>query len=142
MSTTINAVRQLYDAGRGRNEIAKELGISAYQVDKACKALGIEWGDKAPRLAVQVRSRRAAEQRATIAQKLRDVAERELTTVLESPGMEPVEARAHMTTAAIAVQRELEMVASIAEHGAHNEHDLADIRHNQLLDSLTSTMGI
>lgn len=120
------AVRQLYDEGMGRNAIAEELGITHHAVDKACKAMGIKWGN-APRLAVQVRSRRAAEERARLAEKLRAVALAALEEC-EAPGISARDMQAAMTTAGIAIQRELDISTHVAERGEHTARSIEEIR--------------
>ena len=121
------AVRQLYDEGMGRNAIAQELGITHHAVDKACRAMGISWGDRAPRLAVQVRSRRAAEERARLAEKLRAVALAALEEC-ETPGISARDMQAAMTTAGIAIQRELDISTHVAERGEHTARSIEEIR--------------
>lgn len=133
------AVRQLYDEGMGRNAIARELNVSQYEVDKACKALGISWEDSAPRLAAQVRSRRAAEERAKIAESLRAVALDELET-LQTWALPAHERQQRMVAVGIAVQRDLEIAAHVAEHGEHNARSLQrvhdDAAEQQFFDDL------
>ncbi|OFL77029.1 hypothetical protein EJK80_02425 [Corynebacterium phoceense] len=121
------AVRQLYDEGMGRNAIMRELDATQYEVDKACKAMGISWGDRAPRLAAQVRSRRAAEERAEIAAALRSVALSELAAV-KNTTTSAKDRQAHMTTAGIAIQRDLDIATHVADHGEHAARSAETIR--------------
>lgn len=122
-SPNYEAIQELYDQGLGRNEIMKQLGMTRYAVDKACKVLGIKW-DGVPTTAVRVRSRRAAVQRAALAEKLRALAAAQLDLAETDTG----NAREHVTTAAIAIQRELEIVTHVAEHGEHKERTPEEIK--------------
>lgn len=124
------AVRELYDQGEGRNAIAKRLGVSNRTVDNACKVLGINWGDKVPATAVQVRSRRAANERAEMAQKWRTLALTELDKALD-PNTPPAEARGHAIAAGIATQRELDIATHVSEHKAHSERTPEQMKSDQ-----------
>lgn len=133
------AVRELYDQGRGRNAIAKELGTTTHQVDRACRELGITWEGKIPTTAVRVRSRRAANERNEIAAKFRQLAQRELDKALSAEG-EGADVRHHVTAAAIAVQRELEIVAHVAEHREHDTRSRAEREQDALLNDQLNTL--
>lgn len=138
-SIDYRAVRELYDQGRGRNAIAKELGVTTYQVDRACQELGITWEGKIPTTAVRVRSRRAANERNEVAAKFRQLARRELDKALSAEG-ENVDVRCHVTAAAIATQRDLEIVAHVAEHREHNDRSPAEREQDALLNDQLGTL--
>lgn len=129
-SPNYEAIQELYDQGLGRNQIMKQLGMTRHAVDKACKVLGIKW-DGVPTTAVRVRSRRAAVQRAALAEKLRNVA----SELLDNAGQNNFAfARERVTAAAIAIQRELEIATHIAEHGEHKERTPEEIKAAQQRD--------
>ena len=127
------AVRELYDQGRGRNAIAKELGTTNHQVDRACRELGITWEGKIPTTAVRVRSRRAANERNEVAAKFRALAQRELDKALSAEG-EDADIRRHVTAAAIAIHRDLEIAAHVAEHKEHNDRTPQQREQDKALD--------
>lgn len=133
------AVRELYDQGRGRNAIAKELGTTTHKVDRACRELGITWEGKIPTTAVRVRSRRAANERNEIAAKFRALAQRELDKALSAEG-ENADVRCHVTAAAIATQRDLEIVAHVAEHREHTDRSPAERKQDALLKDQLDTL--
>ena len=133
------AVRELYDQGRGRNAIAKELGTTTHQVDRACRELGITWEGKIPTTAVRVRSRRAANERNEVAAKFRALAQRELDKALSAEG-EDADVRRHVTAAAIAIQRDLEIVAHVAEHKEHNDRSPAEREQDAKLNDQLNTL--
>lgn len=133
------AVRELYDQGRGRNAIAKELGTTTHQVDRACRELGITWKGKIPTTAVRVRSQRAANERNEVAAKFRQLARRELDKALSAEG-EGVDVRPHVTAAAIAIQRDLEIVAHVAEHREHDDRSSAEREQDAQLNDQLSTL--
>ena len=132
-SIDYRAVRELYDQGRGRNAIAKELGFTTYQVDRACQELGITWEGSVPTTAVRVRSCRAANERNEVAAKLRALAHRELDKALSTEG-EDADVRRHVTAAAIAIQRDLEIAAHVAEHGEHSDRTPQQREQDKALD--------
>ncbi|WP_237799549.1 hypothetical protein [Corynebacterium accolens] len=130
-------VRELYDQGRSRNAIAKEMGTTTYQVDKACKELGISWNGNIPTTAVRVRSQRAANERAEVAAKFRALAQRELDKALKSE--EPdADIRHHVTSAAIAVQRDLEIATHVAENDEHADRTPQEREQDKSLSVLDS----
>ncbi|WP_312714338.1 hypothetical protein [Corynebacterium flavescens] len=114
------AVRELYDQGYGRNAICRELHMTKHAVGKACEVLGIDWANSVPTVAVRIRSRRAANERADMARAFRALALKELKLALDD-GTPSDEVRTHVTTAAIATQRELELATHVAEHEEHAE---------------------
>ncbi|MFF3310493.1 helix-turn-helix domain-containing protein [Streptomyces sp. NPDC002952] len=75
-------VRQLHAEGKGRNEIAKILGRGGRTVSDIAQGLGLSFGRAAEvRQATEVRQADLADRRAALAQRLQDVAERELEKV-------------------------------------------------------------
>ena len=138
-SIDYRAVRELYDQGRGRNAIAKELGVTTYQVDRVCQELGITWEGSVPTTAVRVRSCRAANERDEVAAKFRQLARRELDKALSAEG-EDVDVRRHVTAAAIAIQRDLEIVAHVAEHKEHNDRSPAEREQEAQLNDQLNTL--
>lgn len=107
-------VQALYDAGYGRNEIARRLQVSSRQVDYVAKELGITFDQDLTGDAVAARVSRANEQRIELSDKLRRIAALELDGIT-SDQFDPNERKAMMTTAAIAVQRDLEIAKYIDE---------------------------
>ncbi|MGW3847173.1 helix-turn-helix domain-containing protein [Streptomyces fagopyri] len=75
-------VRELHAAGKGRNEIATELGRSGRTISEIAKNLGLSFSRAAEvRQATEIRQADLAARRAALAQRLQDVAERELEKV-------------------------------------------------------------
>lgn len=131
------AVQELADQGHGRNEIAKELKVTTYVVDKACSVLGIEWENEKQSTSARVRSRRAAVERAAVAEKLRAVATMYLDQVLTGTAKSPKDS---MTVAGIAIQRELEVAGYVAERGEHSERTPEEIKAAQQRDTALSLL--
>lgn len=107
-------VQALYDAGYGRNEIARRLQVSPRQVDHVAKDLGLAFNQDLTSDAVAARVSRANEQRIELSEKLRRIAALELDGIT-SEQFDPNERKAMMTTAAIAVQRDLEIAKYLDE---------------------------
>ncbi|NLA55117.1 MAG: hypothetical protein GX859_02280 [Corynebacterium humireducens] len=107
-------VQALYDAGYGRNEIARRLQVSPRQVDRVAKDLGLAFNQELTSDAVAARVSRANEQRIELSEKLRRIAALELDGIT-SEQFDPNERKAMMTTAAIAVQRDLEIAKYLDE---------------------------
>lgn len=75
-------VRQLHAEGRGRNEIANELGRSGRTISEIAKGLGLSFARAGEvRQATEIRLADLADRRAALAQRLQDIAERELEKV-------------------------------------------------------------
>ncbi|MGW3442187.1 helix-turn-helix domain-containing protein [Streptomyces sp. NPDC001076] len=75
-------VRELHAAGKGRNEIATELGRSGRTISEIAKGLGLSFSRASEvRQATEIRQADLADRRAALAQRLQDVAERELEKV-------------------------------------------------------------
>ncbi|MGP5496826.1 hypothetical protein [Corynebacterium flavescens] len=94
--------------------------MTKHAVGKACEVLGIDWANSVPTTAVRIRSRRAANERADMAAAFRALALKELHLALEEDTPSD-QVRTHVTNAAIATQRELELATHVAEHEEHAE---------------------
>lgn len=90
---TPEKVKELADAGHGRNAIAELLGVTTYRVDKAARAAGVKFDRTATRKAVEARQVDAHAEREELATQFREVARTILTRVLDSEGMETNELR-------------------------------------------------
>ncbi|MFC8432240.1 helix-turn-helix domain-containing protein [Streptomyces sp. NPDC057253] len=121
-------VRQLHAEGKGRNEIATELGRSGRTISEIAKGLGLSFSRAAEvRQATEVRQADLADRRAALAQRLQDVAERELEKVnaphtywdwggkdhdfdtYDAPEPTPADKRALMGVVATAIDRSLKL---------------------------------
>lgn len=121
-------VRELHAAGKGRNEIATELGRSGRTISEIAKGLGLSFARAAEvRAATEVRQADLADRRAALAQRLQDVAERELEKVnaphtyfdwggkdhdfdtYDAPEPTPADKRALMGVVATAIDRSLKL---------------------------------
>lgn len=100
--------------GLGRNQTADFLNVSTYQVDKASKELGIDWGGEHVAVANQARSEQAKKTRLDIAEKLRRVANLELDSILAGMSS-PDDRRQMMTVVGIAVDKELKISETLGE---------------------------
>lgn len=122
-------VRELHAEGKGRNEIATELGRSGRTISTIAKDLGLSFARAAEvRQATEIRQADLADRRAALAQRLQDVAERELEKVnaphtyfdwggkdhdfdtYEAPEPIPSDKRALLGVVATAVDRSLKLV--------------------------------
>ncbi|MEU4171007.1 helix-turn-helix domain-containing protein [Streptomyces sp. NPDC026665] len=75
-------VRELHAEGKGRNEIAEILGRGGRTISSIAKSLGLSFSRAAEvRQATEIRTADLADRRAALAQRLQDVAERELEKV-------------------------------------------------------------
>lgn len=130
-------VRELHAAGKGRNEIAELLGRSGRTVSAIAKDFGLTFAraDQV-RVATQVRQADLADRRAALAQRLQDVAERELEKLTqphtyfdwggkdhefdtyEAPEPTPADKRALMGVVATAVDRSMKLAPPKEEGGA------------------------
>ena len=79
------------------------------------------------------RSCRAANERDEVAAKFRQLARRELDKALSAEG-EDADIRRHVTAAAIAIQRDLEIAAHVAEHKEHNDRTPQQREQDKALD--------
>ncbi|MEU7962377.1 helix-turn-helix domain-containing protein [Streptomyces sp. NPDC049097] len=122
-------VRELHAAGKGRNEIATELGRSGRTISSIAKDLGISFARASEvRAATEIRQADLANRRARFATTLQDIAEREAAKInarhtyfdwggkdhdfdtYEAPEPTPADKRALMATVATAVDRSLKLV--------------------------------
>ncbi|MBN0048191.1 helix-turn-helix domain-containing protein [Streptomyces actuosus] len=130
-------VRELHAAGRGRNEIATELRRSGRTTSEIAKGLGISFARAAEvRAATEIRQADPAARRTALAQRLQDVAERELEKVnqphlywdwggkehdfdtYEAAEPTPADKRALLGVVATAVDRSLKLSPPKEEGGA------------------------
>lgn len=89
-------VRDLAQAGWGRNAIARELGVSNYRVSQAAEQAGVVFDRSATRKAVQARSIDAQAARAALSEQFQEVARLTLDRALETltaTDLDPVELR-------------------------------------------------
>lgn len=99
-------VQNLFDAGYSRNEIASRLKVSTRQVDAVAQELGLTFNTELTREAVAARVSRANEERIKLADDLRRIAALELSNITNEL-LDPQDRKAAMTTAAIAVDKDL-----------------------------------
>lgn len=130
-------VRQLHAQGRGRNEIATELGRSGRTISEIAKSLGLSFARAAEvRQATEIRQADLAARRAAFAIKLQDIAEAEAAKINQPHeywdwgGKEhdfdtytaneptPGDKRAYMSLVATAVDRSLKLAPPKEEGGA------------------------
>ncbi|MGP5298936.1 hypothetical protein ACTXM9_04595 [Corynebacterium variabile] len=71
----VDMIRERYDAGMGRNAIAKAVGASTWKVSQICQANGWDFDQERTRRAVEVHVASAGEQRRKLAGRFRSVAE-------------------------------------------------------------------
>jgi hypothetical protein len=139
-------VRRLHAAGRGRNEIADELGVSRASVSKVARIIGVTF-DRAEQVATAnaVRSADLAARRLDTAEDLQAAAER-LTDQLfaphvyfdwggkdhsfakhEAPEPIPADKRALMSAIATALDRSMRLVPPREDGGAQSRSVLGDL---------------
>ncbi|MBL1107995.1 helix-turn-helix domain-containing protein [Streptomyces sp. 5-8] len=130
-------VRELHAEGKGRNEIAEILGRSGRTISTIAKDLELSFARAAEvRQATEIRQADLADRRAALAQRLQDVAERELEKVskphtyfdwggkdhdfdtYEAPEPTPADKRALLGVVATAVDRSLKLAPPKEEGGA------------------------
>lgn len=130
-------VRELHAAGKGRNEIATELGRSGRTISEIAKGLGLSFSRAAEvRQATEIRTADLAARRAAFAIKLQDIAEAEAAKINQPHeywdwgGKEhdfdtytateptPGDKRAYMSLVATAVDRSLKLAPPKEEGGA------------------------
>lgn len=84
---TPETVKELAESGLGRNQIAAQLQVTTYRVDKAAQAAGVTFDRAKVAQAVQARSVDAQAEREALASQFRQVARVTLTKVLDAePG--------------------------------------------------------
>lgn len=89
-------VKQLAESGLGRNQIAAQLQVTTYRVDKAAQAAGVTFDRSTTRKAVQARSVDAQAARAALSEQFQEVARLTLDRALETltaNDLDPVELR-------------------------------------------------
>lgn len=121
-------VRELHAEGKGRNEIAEILGRGGRTISTIAKELGLSFSRAAEvRQATEIRQADLADRRAALAQRLQDIAERELEKVnaphtyfdwggkdhdfdtYDAPEPTPADKRALMGVVATAIDRSLKL---------------------------------
>ncbi|MGI5196568.1 helix-turn-helix domain-containing protein [Streptomyces sp. CA-288835] len=129
-------VRQLHAEGKGRNEIATELGRSGRTISTIAKDLGISFSRAAEvRAATEIRQADLADRRTAFAIRLHEIAEREVEKINQPHlywdwgGKEhdfdthlaneptPADKRALMATVATALDKSLKLVPLVTETG-------------------------
>lgn len=144
-------VRQLHAEGKGRNEIATELGRSGRTISEIAKGLGISFARAAEvRQATEIRQADLAARRAAFAIKLQDIAEREAAKINQpheywdwggkehdfdthtAPEPTPGDKRAYMGLVATAVDRSLKLAPPKEEGGADKVGSLLTSLFDQL----------
>lgn len=128
-------VRDLAQAGWGRNAIARELGVSNYQVDKAAQAAGVTFDRAKVAQAVQARVVDAQAEREELAAQFRSVARVILSKVLSSSPEElnPLEMKEWIWTAGAAA-------SSDARYGKLNLDVLQSRNAQQTTDDLNTVV--
>ncbi|MFF5984410.1 helix-turn-helix domain-containing protein [Streptomyces olindensis] len=149
-------VRELHAEGKGRNEIAAELGRSGRTISEIAKSLGISFARAAEvRQATEIRQADLAARRAAFAIKLHDIAEREAAKINEphtywdwggkehdfdthtAPEPTPGDKRAYMSLVATAVDRSLKLSPPKEEGGSDQVGSLL----TNLFDQLRARHG-
>lgn len=151
-------VRELHAEGKGRNEIAELLQRSGRTISKIAAAFEppLTFARAAEvRVATEVRQADLADRRAALAQRLQDVAERELEKVnkphtyfdwggkdhdfdtYDAPEPTPADKRALMGVVATAIDRSLKLSPSKEEDGADKVGSLL----TSLFDTLRDRHG-
>lgn len=121
-------VRELHAEGKGRNEIAEILGRGGRTISNIAKDLGLSFARASEvRQATEIRQADLADRRASLAQRLQEVAERELEKInaphtywdwggkdhdfdtYDAPEPTPSDKRALMGVVATAVDRSLKL---------------------------------
>ncbi|MFS4105115.1 helix-turn-helix domain-containing protein [Streptomyces sp. PD-S100-1] len=151
-------VRELHAEGKGRNEIANELGRSGRTISKIAASFDppLSFARAAEvRAATEIRQADLADRRAALAQRLQDVAERELEKVnqphtyfdwggkehdfdtYDAPEPTPADKRALMGVVATAIDRSLKLAPPKEEGGADQVGSLL----TNLFDQLRARHG-
>ncbi|MEU6032023.1 helix-turn-helix domain-containing protein [Streptomyces tauricus] len=149
-------VRELHAAGKGRNEIAAELGRGGRTISEIAKSLGLSFARAAQvHQATEIRSADLAARRATFAIKLQDIAETEAAKINaphtywdwggkehdfdthDAPEPTPGDKRAYMSLVATAVDRSLKLSPPKEEGGADKVGSLL----TNLFDTLRERHG-
>ncbi|MFI8300002.1 helix-turn-helix domain-containing protein [Streptomyces nigra] len=149
-------VRELHAEGKGRNEIAEILGRGGRTISTIAKDLGLSFSRAAEvRQATEIRQADLAARRAALAQRLQDVAERELEKVnkphtyfdwggkdhdfdtYDAPEPTPADKRALLGVVATAVDRSLKLAPPKEEGGADKVGSLL----TNLFDTLRERHG-
>lgn len=149
-------VRELHAEGKGRNEIAEILGRGGRTISTIAKSLGLSFSRAAEvRQATEIRQADLADRRAALAQRLQDVAERELEKVnaphtywdwggkdhdfdtYDAPEPTPGDKRALIGVVATAVDRSLKLAPPKDEGGADQVGSLL----TNLFDQLRARHG-
>lgn len=107
-------VQALFDAGYSRNRIAAQLEVSTRAVDEVAHDLGLSFNQELTREAVAARVSRANEQRIRLGEQLRKIAALELDGITGEV-FDANDRKAMMTTAAIAIQRDIELARYLDE---------------------------
>lgn len=74
-SDLVDQIHAHYDAGLGRNAIAKAVGASTWRVSQICQANGWDFDQERTRRAVEVHVASAGEQRRKLASRFRNLAD-------------------------------------------------------------------
>lgn len=141
--TQRDQIKALHAKGKGRNAIARELGLSGDAVTRAAKAMGLEFNTEASAKAVEAHKVQAAEQRARIEQKLLDQAERMIdrtaqeTTYLDHGGKDFVKVTWTQDEPTAADQKHYMSAAGIALDKANK---LAELHRETEVDAAQSML--
>lgn len=124
-------VQRLYNAGEGRNAIARTLGVSQRQVSRVAADLGISWDQEASRDAAAARRAAAELDRADLAQRFRELALDSVDRAIKED--DPTDRRRLAMTAESASRSDLALHAANrdVEHSSSAAEDFSE-----LLDSI------
>lgn len=99
-----------WHAGLGRNEIARNLGISRYRVSKIADAHGLEFNTEHTAAATQVHAERAKNDRATLESRWASLAHDELDKAEQE--LDPQSRFMHIKSAAVATDKSVALADS------------------------------
>lgn len=117
-------VSALYSAGMSQGGIAKELGISRWQVRKAGERLGLEWNTTTTAVAVQAAAEQARRDRDRLAARYLDLSHDFLDQVEEyTADINPSHAWESLKSAATATDKLVALQALSARYPANDDDD-------------------
>ncbi|MCI1255141.1 MAG: hypothetical protein LKG15_00420 [Corynebacterium provencense] len=117
----VDRIREHYDAGLGRNAIAKAVGASTWKVSQICKANGWNFDQERTRRAVEVHVASAGDQRRKLASRFRNLADIALTGAESTT--DPDEMFKYAKVAAVSVDKD--DVLDQIDHRSRHASDMA-----------------
>lgn len=123
-NTVDGRVSALHSAGMSQGGIARELGISRWQVRKAGERLGLEWNTTTTATAVQAAAEHARRDRDRLAQRYLDLSHDLLDKVEEyAADINPSHAWESLRSAATATDKLVALQALSARYPANDDDD-------------------